>query len=57
MVTRNPDMRVRSVELTAIGELQGAEHPSNITTTLPQFGQFLGGNCFAEGKATRLASA
>ena len=33
MVTRNPDMRVRSVELTAIGELQGAEHPSNITTT------------------------
>ena len=29
MVTRNPDMRVRSVELTAIGELQGAEHPSN----------------------------
>ena len=28
MVTRNPDMGVRSVELTAIGELQGAEHPS-----------------------------
>ena len=34
MVTRNPDMRVRSVELTAIGELQGAEHPSNITTSV-----------------------
>ena len=57
MVTRNPDMRVRSVELTAIGELQGAEHPSNITTTLPQFAQFLVGNRSAGGKATRLASA
>ena len=29
---------------------------SSITTTLPQFGQFLGGNCFAEGKATKLSS-
>ena len=57
MVTRNPDMRVRSVELTAIGELQGAEHPSNITTTLPQFGQLLPGNRFAEGKTTKLSSA
>ena len=28
----------------------------SITTTLPQFGQFLGGNCFAEGKATKLSS-
>ena len=30
--------------------------PPSITTTLPQFGQFLGGNCFAEGKATKLSS-
>ena len=28
----------------------------SITTTLPQFGQFLGGSCFAEGKATKLSS-
>ena len=28
----------------------------SITTTLPQFGQFLGGTCFAEGKATKLSS-
>ena len=31
-------------------------YPS-ITTTLPQFGQFLTGNRFAEGKATKLSSA
>ena len=31
--------------------------PPSITTTLPQFGQFLTGNRFAEGKATKLSSA
>ena len=30
---------------------------ASITTTLPQFGQFLTGNRFAEGKATKLSSA
>ena len=29
----------------------------SITTTLPQFGRFLAGNRFAEGKATKLSSA
>ena len=29
----------------------------SITTTLPQFGQFLAGNRFAEDKATKLSSA
>ena len=29
----------------------------SITTTLPQLGQFLAGNRFAEGKATKLSSA
>ena len=32
------------------------DHSPSITTTLPQFGQFLGGTCFAEGKATKLSS-
>ena len=31
--------------------------PASITTTLPQLGQFLAGNRFAEGKATKLSSA
>ena len=31
--------------------------PSNITTTLPQCGQLLAGNRFAERKATKLSSA
>ena len=31
--------------------------PSSITTTLPQLGQFLARNRFAEGKATKLSSA
>ncbi len=30
---------------------------ASITTTLPQLGQFLAGNRFAEGKATKLSSA
>ena len=29
----------------------------SITTTFPKFGQFLAGNRFAEGKATKLSSA
>ena len=37
-------------------ETKGRMAP-NITTTLPQFGQFLAGNRFAEGKATKLSSA
>ena len=34
-------------------------HPGNpsITTTVPQFGQFLAGNYFTEGKAAKLSSA
>ena len=31
-------------------------YAANITTTLPQFGQALAGNRFAEGKATNLSS-
>ena len=35
----------------------GEKKPTSITTTLPQFAQFLVGNRSAGGKATRLASA
>ena len=38
------------------GRGSGNHHHNIITTTLPQFGQFLGGTCFAEGKATKLSS-
>ena len=31
-------------------------HNTSITTTLPQFGQFLTGNRFAEGKGTKVSS-
>ena len=36
---------------------QSCSHGPSITTTLPQCGQLLAGNRFAEGKATKLSSA
>ena len=52
------DMVADGVKLPRLPSYQGVSvRLSSITTTLPHFGQFLAGNRFAKGNATKLSSA